>query len=738
MPKELEKFDFSPDQKREIEEGIEAGLDISMYARPEFLAMQMRQIKMGLMEGLDVKIYADPAYDWFQMEQLRKGLSYDIDVRPYASPDISYDKMRQVRKGLRYGIDASPYVKYSSDILKQIRHAMRYDIDLIPYVEKGCDGDELEQVRLAHMSGVDLDPYLETGFRGVALEQIREGLRSGVDVSVFAKVEYSWAQMKEIRLGLEKQLKVSAYANPLYSHRQMEEIRLGLESGLPVETYNSLRFSATDMEEKRLRLLEETKAQGGAAQSGGRAMGAVLMRTSDSASNQEEEDKVAAFELMFTPDDMEVFLMLRDADAVVTEDEILSALWASKVRKGIQRKEITAIASGANKSRNVLVACGQPPKQGADGHYEFFFRTDIDRTPKVLEDGSVDYQNVEWFDTVREGEKLAFYHPAEKGTDGYTVRGDVLPARSGKEIGVLIGYGFNMLDDRRTYIATTDGWVNQYKNHLEVNSKLEVEEVTMATGNIVFNGSVHVKGNVGSQTEIHAQGDILVDGFVESAILESGGNVVLRQGMNAAGAGSVKAAGNVSGRFFEATDIQAGGKIEANYCMNCELESEDCIEISGNLVGGRAYAVKGITVQNLGNRAAVSTYVKVGINDAILEEFKGLSDEVNAISEELVLLQNARTEFEKKYPPEIRNEMEVYSKIKDAIFTKEEQYQEKTDRKDEIEAEMKKISTACTLVKGRVYEGVLAEVNGKRWISRFMMNITIRKTADDKIAVYKN
>ncbi len=734
IPKELEGYDFTPDQKKEIEEGAEAGLDISLYAKPEFLAMQMRQIKMGMMEGLDATVYADPAYDWFQMEQLRKGLSYDIDVTPYASPDIPYDKMRQVRKGLHFGIDLSPYLKYNADILREIRRALRYRVDLMPYVERGCDAQELEQVRLAHMSGVDLDPYLDMGLRGVSLEQVREGLRSGVDVSVFARTDYSWRQMQELRLGLEKQLNVSVYANPLFSYQQMREIRLGLEGGIPVETYAMLRYSTTDMRNKRTSLMEEMAKREDKADAG--ALGAVLMRTP--GKEQEDQKKEADFELVFTPDDMEVYLMLRENGAPVTQDEILGALWESKVRKGIQRKEIAAIADGSNPSRNVLVACGQPPKAGEDGWYEFFFRTDINRTPKVLEDGSVDYQNVEWFDTVREGDKLAFYHPAEQGTDGYTVRGEVLPARKGMEKGVLIGYGFEMQSDKRTYISTTDGWVNQYDNHLEVNSKLEVEETTIATGNIVFNGSVHVRGNVGSQTEIHAQGDILVDGFVEAALLESGGNVVVRQGMNGSGTGSIKAAGNVSGRFFESAHVHAGGKIEANYCMNCELESKDIIEITGNLVGGRAYAVKGIVVQNLGNRAAVATYVKVGINDEILEEFKSVAESVNSVSEELVLLQNARTDFEKKYPPEVRSEMEVYAKIKDAIFTKEEQYQEMTDKKAELEQEMKKISAACTLVKGRVYEGVLAEVNGKRWISRFMMNITIRKTLDDKIAVYKN
>ncbi|MCM1045252.1 MAG: FapA family protein [Candidatus Gastranaerophilales bacterium] len=730
MPKELAGYDFTPDQKKEIVEGLEVGVDTSLYARPEFMAIQMRQIKMGLMEGVDVTIYADPAYDWFQMEQLRKGLNYGLDVESYASPDIPYDKMRQVRKGLRYGIDISPYLSYSAGILREIRRSKRDDVDIMPYVTGEYDDEQLEQIRLALNNGVDLGPYLDSGFRGVTLEEIRLGLENGVDVSHYAKITYNWMQMKELRIGLEKQLDVSKYQNPLYTHKQMREIRLGLESGLPVDGYCSMRFSTTDMYVMRTHLLKDMKNLEKSMESAERDK--VLLQSSE---KKEEQD---VFELVFTPNDMEVYLVIKDPENIPSEENILSSLWSNKVRKGIQRKVISDIANGVNKERNVLVASGQPPRVGEDGWYEFFIRIDIDRKPKMLEDGTVDYQNIEWFETVSAGDKLAYYHAAEDGVDGFTVRGDPLPARKGKEKGVLKGFGFNLESDKKTYVSAVDGWANYYNNRLEVSSMLEVEETTMATGNIVFNGSVHVKGNVGSQTEIRADGDILVDGFVESAVLESGGSIILRQGMNAAGQGSVKAGGDIVAKFFEATTIQAGGKIEANYCMNCDVETEDVIQINGNLVGGRAHAVKGLTVRNLGNRAAVNTYVQVGISDALLNEHGQLTDVEKGIAEELVMLSNALVEFDKKYPMDVKNEMEVYRKLKNAIYTKEQQKSEIEEKKREIEEEIKEVANAKIIVSGRVYEGVLAEVNGRRWISRFMMDITIRRTTDDKIAVYKN
>lgn len=60
---------------------------------------------------------------------------------------------------------------------------------------------------------------------------------------------------------------------------------------------------------------------------------------------------------------------------------------------------------------------------------------------------------------------------------------------------------------------------------LNVTNLLTVEEVTLATGDVHFDGNVFVKGNVGSGAGIYATGDLLVGGFVESAHIETGGDI---------------------------------------------------------------------------------------------------------------------------------------------------------------------------------------------------------------------
>ena len=78
--------DFSKSQLEEIQKGLEQKLNVSVYAKKEFLAIQMRQIRLGLQDKLPVEKYANPSFDWFQMEQIRMGLKDGIDLFLYWIP----------------------------------------------------------------------------------------------------------------------------------------------------------------------------------------------------------------------------------------------------------------------------------------------------------------------------------------------------------------------------------------------------------------------------------------------------------------------------------------------------------------------------------------------------------------------------------------------------------------------------------------------------------------------------
>ena len=62
---------FNYYQKQEILKGLEANLDVSKFANPNFDSWQMAQIKDGLQKDLDISLYAKPEYSYKQMEEIR-------------------------------------------------------------------------------------------------------------------------------------------------------------------------------------------------------------------------------------------------------------------------------------------------------------------------------------------------------------------------------------------------------------------------------------------------------------------------------------------------------------------------------------------------------------------------------------------------------------------------------------------------------------------------------------------
>ena len=67
----IDKYFFNESKKEEIRLGIENGIDVSIYANPEFDYRQMVQILKGLENNIDVTTYLNPTIEWEQMEKIR-------------------------------------------------------------------------------------------------------------------------------------------------------------------------------------------------------------------------------------------------------------------------------------------------------------------------------------------------------------------------------------------------------------------------------------------------------------------------------------------------------------------------------------------------------------------------------------------------------------------------------------------------------------------------------------------
>ena len=673
----------------------------------EFLPIQLRQIQLGLREGVDVSFYAKPEYDWFQMEEIREGLKAGLDVSVYAKPQVPYETMREIRKGMLSGIALASYMNLKAPVIRELRKARESKVNILKYVSQGYDAQQLRQIRHALEQGVDLEEYLSKDYRAASLEQILIGLVHGVDVSIYAKTFYQWRQMREIRKGLEHRIDVEKYSSQLYSWEQMKEVRLGLEQGLDVEAYRLLRYTAGEMRKKRLAILEAIRLE------------------------QEKilQSQIKAEDLMFefTTNDMEVYVTVQNREKVITRERLLEILEQNQICKGIQEDVIDRIVLGKAGRRAVLIAKGEIPRKGEDGWYEFFFRTDLNRKPKILEDGSADYRNIDWFEMVKEGQKLAYYHEALEGIDGYNVRGQVIKARKGIEKRILTGSGFRMDEDRKTYYAVVDGMITLEETEMRISNHMVLDEVTTATGNVHFDGSIHILGDVKSGALVQATGDIVIDGNVEAAKIESGGSVVLKKGMNSAGHGLIQAKKDVVSRFFESAKVEAKGNIEVDKSLNSQLYADGFITSTRAITGGISQSGSGFRLGNVGNQAGLHTVIKLTVDSSVWEENRMIKNAIADVKNELQMLNKSYDEFKAKFPPEVRNTMEIFAKIEKAVYTKNKQLEQLKTVDEETEKKLRKVKDAKVIVSKQAYEGTIVEFDGCRWEANDEFNVVIRR-----------
>ncbi len=720
-----------------------------------FMDIQLHQIQLGLSEGLPVEFYAKPEFDWFQMEEIRKGLKSKLDVSCYAKPEIPYEKMRQIRKGLQDGINLIPYLNWNAGILKEFRLAKLKDIDLSEYIRQGYDAQQLCEIRKALEQGITLEPHLDKEYRASSIAEIRKGLENGVEVSIYAKKLYSWRKMREIRLGLENRLDISKYSSRFYDWEQMREIRLGLKAGLDVDDYCPLRYTAKEMHKKRLELLLKTHVNGNAfvkqmEESVSNILSSahsldvhsfpvnteieIMPGTVDSGKLLLDKEHLT---LDFRAGNMEAYLTVGVPKGIVERDVLLDFLKEKNVKTGILETAVDNICKGQYGPNPILIAQGKIPLKGEDGWYEFFFRTDVQKKPKVLSDGSADYKDIEWFEVVREGQTVAYYHEAKEGTDGYDVLGNIIKGRKGTEKRVLKGRGFRLEEDKKTYTALYNGMIRLEDEELSVVNHLDLDEINMTTGNIFFDGSIHIRGNVSSGMMVKATGDIVIDGNVEVATIETEGSVMLKKGMNSSGLGIVKAGKNVVSRFFEATKIVADGNIEVDKCLNSQLYAKGMITATRVFAGGIASSESGFYLNNVGNHAGLKTVLKVQTNETARNDYHNILFNIKDVTRQLEVLNRTYNDLMEKYTAQERSEMEIFQKVENAAFLKQKQL----DKMRELEKKLKRIidkeKLASVVISGSAYEGTVVEMGSSRWEAKNHYNITIKRQ-DSEISVYNN
>lgn len=418
--------------------------------------------------------------------------------------------------------------------------------------------------------------------------------------------------------------------------------------------------------------------------------------------------------LTITPDKMQVyarFYAASEGAEEISAGEILRNLESQGVKSGIKKDAIVQFIQNREYCQDILLAEGKQPIRGKDAYIEYKFNTDKKAKPTLKEDGSVDFFNLNILNHCSKGDVLAILHKEEAGVAGVDVFGTHIKPADVKTAKLKFGNNIELSEDGMTLTSLVDGHVELVDEEVFVSDMLIVENVDNSTGDIEYDGSVQVNGNVFTNFTVKAQGDIVVKGVVEGAVLQSGGNIVIARGMNGKGKGSLTAKGNIVAKFLENSTAQADGYIASESILHSRITAGTEINVDGKrgfITGGKVCAANSINVKTLGSEMGADTIVEVGADPTIKNRIAQLQKSIDEDTKTLQTVQPVLIAAKQKITQGIKLSQDQLKHIHSLTIVnqqKSEAIKQNESELRELTEQTADITQAQIKVKGTVYSG---------------------------------
>lgn len=334
-------------------------------------------------------------------------------------------------------------------------------------------------------------------------------------------------------------------------------------------------------------------------------------------------------QVLISEDCMECQICLdkpEDNEEIYEVGDIVEFLISKGVVFGIDERKIQKILEEGVYDTDVTVAVGEKAIEGRDGYYLYTFDTNPNKKPRLREDGTVDYLNLNLFQTVSKGDLIARYFAKIDGEDGTNVLGQKIVVKKGKHLSPLRGKGFFTSEDCMEYYALYDGKVEVANGCINVTqTSMLPGNVDLNSGNLDVKGDLDIMGNVITGMVVKASGNVTIGGLVEGASIIAGKNVLIKGGILGGGKAKVVAGGNIFAQFIENAIIESGDCVQANSVVNSIVTAYNDINIFGktsSIIGGSLKANRMVRTRCIGSIGQITTRINVGMESSEIASLK--------------------------------------------------------------------------------------------------------------------
>jgi uncharacterized protein (DUF342 family) len=396
----------------------------------------------------------------------------------------------------------------------------------------------------------------------------------------------------------------------------------------------------------------------------------------------------------------------------LTVDDLLAAINDERITFGLIPEAVDQIVKDKTINQWVVIARGQKPEQGKDGYIKFHF--DTSRTKVTIKEdasGKVNLKDLHLIQNVKKGDPLCELVNPQPGTPGMTVKCEEIPGKLGVSAKLPGAKNVTYSADRNQIFAAIGGMVIWLENAVNVEPSYVVHDVDASVGNIRFNGSVVVQGEVGDGYEIHAGEDIVIATTVGKVVLEAGGNI--------------KIAGGIMGQ--EEAMITANGMIHAKFIQDAHVISEKEIVVDGYIRNSLVSAIGPVIIKNpngfittsqvssdscvychtVGQETAgEKTVISIGRSPVLHREQHRMKEEISEKIQKFIRFQSSLAKLRLlKATSELSNQQEaLYNKILDSMETLRRILNQQNAKIIEIVDKIHKTHQGNIYIEGAVYD----------------------------------
>lgn len=325
------------------------------------------------------------------------------------------------------------------------------------------------------------------------------------------------------------------------------------------------------------------------------------------------------YQLTLSPDQLTAHLTVSDDFSTqgqpLTEASLRQFLAEHRIVLGIQESAIQRILKQGFASQT-LIASGIAPRKGRDAYFESLVATRQEKYHQLC----TDFKRLDSLSAsdlrpllVRPRLPVLKKHLASRGAPGLTVTGELIPGLWGDDCEPPAMENLIVSpEDKHLWLSACKGiCLFDLPHFIEVRPLLILERDVLES--LSFDGIVVVLGHIFDQVRLRASDDIFVTGAVEAAVLISGGNIFLQQGVKGKNMAVIRAAGNLQLTFAEHATLEVGAELQADSLFLCHTHTlGNCFVNS--IQGGETFSAQHILADRVGSRG-IHTAIYAGFPD---------------------------------------------------------------------------------------------------------------------------